>query len=334
MIENEQAFYDIYSFFFDLPFDIKRKGDMFEGVIRGEPWIWQVIGITEKALNKLAENNFKNDKLICRAHFVDRKETSKKIFTKKFPREELFEYFFKMDSTVIALKDENKSNSPPPSQFIPIDPELKLFTSAWSGFNYRLKERQHLKKLYADYEAGKVHIEKLNLNIQVDAINNPILETVDKNKKQNNPAYNSEENHPQLKFWIEFDKFLHNKEPTLKRTAIPRRGQYYYNIVSLCSSYYIALTIHLKENKLGCQVYIPNSKKIFDVFYSKRHQIETQIKKNNGDVLEWQRLNEKKASRIILFHTFNFEKQSKIDAFEWLLQMTKEFKNIFKPNGV
>jgi hypothetical protein len=57
-------------------------------------------------------------------------------------------------------------------------------------------------------------------------------------------------------------------------------------------------------------------------------------KSGRADVLDWQRLNEKAASHITLFHKFDFEKQPNIDAFEWLLEMTKEFKNIFKPNGV
>jgi hypothetical protein len=160
MIEHEQAFYDTYSFFFDLPFESQKKHRLFHGLIAGETWAWQVIGITEEALKKLAENDFKRTpKQICRAHFVERTETSKEIFTKKFPREEFFEYFFKMDRTVISLVSENRSNSPPPSQFIPIDPELKLFTSTMSDFKYGSRERKHLKELYTDYKAGKVSLK-------------------------------------------------------------------------------------------------------------------------------------------------------------------------------
>ncbi len=160
MIEHEQEFYDTYSFFFDLPFDSQKKHRLFHGLIAGEPWAWQVIGITEEALKKLEDNDFKyTSGQICRAHFVERTETSKKIFTKKIPREEFFEYYLRMDKTVISLKPENRSNSPPPSQFIPIDPELKLFTSTMTGFRYGTKERKHLKELYTDYKAGKVSLQ-------------------------------------------------------------------------------------------------------------------------------------------------------------------------------
>ena len=160
MIEHEQAFYDTYSFFFDLPFDSQKKHRLFHGLIAGEPWAWQVIGITEEALKKLAENDFnRTPKQICRAHFVDRTETSKKIFTKKIPREEFFEDYFRMDRTVISLTSENRRNSPPPLQFIPINPKLKLFTSTMTGFRYDTRERKHLKELYTDYKAGKVSLQ-------------------------------------------------------------------------------------------------------------------------------------------------------------------------------
>jgi len=64
-----------------------------------------------------------------------------------------------MDMTVISLISENKRNSPPPSQFIPINPKLKLFKSTMSDFKYGSKERNHLKKLYTDYETGRVALK-------------------------------------------------------------------------------------------------------------------------------------------------------------------------------
>ena len=103
----------------------------------------------------MAKYDFKYTKgLICRAHFVGRMETSKEIFNKKIPREKFFERYFKTDATAIALKSENRAGGP--SQYIPIDPELKLFSSTMAGFRHGPSERQYLRDLHAAYKAGKV----------------------------------------------------------------------------------------------------------------------------------------------------------------------------------
>ena len=50
MIEHKNAFYDTYSFIFDLPFPLRKKKNLFDALVRGEPWAWRVIGITVNAV--------------------------------------------------------------------------------------------------------------------------------------------------------------------------------------------------------------------------------------------------------------------------------------------
>ncbi|MCX5789324.1 MAG: hypothetical protein NTX64_12575, partial [Elusimicrobia bacterium] len=155
MIENEQAFYDAYAFFFQLPFSFQKKNVLFTALMAGEPWGWRVIGITEAALESLAKHDFRyTPRLICRSHLVGRIETAKEIFTKKIPKEQFFRRFLETDVTVIALKSENTRGGP--SKYIPIDLEQNLFPSRFVAFRHGPAERKYLRDLHAACRAGKV----------------------------------------------------------------------------------------------------------------------------------------------------------------------------------
>ena len=160
MIEHKNAFYDTYSFIFDLPFPLRKKKNLFDGLVRGEPWAWRVIGITVNALMGLAQYDFKRTKdlPLRRAHFTGRMETAKEIFNAKIPRDQFFERFFKTDVTALALGPENTKGGP--SEYIPIDPNLNLFSSTDAGFKHGPGECKYLRELHAAYKAGKVPLKK------------------------------------------------------------------------------------------------------------------------------------------------------------------------------
>ncbi len=113
---------------------------------------WRVIGITPEALDLLATQNFRKDKLpLCRGHRVDRIQTAKEVFERDQPLgiEEFFELFLKNDDTVIMLKKQNKHAESFP-EFIPIDnPTGELFPGAFVGWMHREKERDLLRALYS-----------------------------------------------------------------------------------------------------------------------------------------------------------------------------------------
>src|SRR5262245_43396477 len=75
--------------------------------IMGIEGAWRVIGITPEALDLLATQDFRKDKLpLCRSHRVDRIQTAKDVFDRDQPLgiEGFFELFLKNDDTVIMLK--------------------------------------------------------------------------------------------------------------------------------------------------------------------------------------------------------------------------------------
>ena len=71
---------------------------------------WKVTGITENALLKFANNDFKYKSGIGiqRSHIIDRQYFLKQMLSMKFISEnELFAYYYNHDKTILALSSEN-----------------------------------------------------------------------------------------------------------------------------------------------------------------------------------------------------------------------------------
>ncbi len=129
----------------------------------------------------------------------------------------------------------------------------------------------------------------------------------------------------QLEFWQQLSKFAIDNKALLKPRT-PTRGQYYCIIPIGRSDCHISLTILIKENQIGCQIYIPKSKQLFNDFYSNKKAIETALK---IEELSWQDLSPKNACRIQAFYKFDFENQQREEAFIWLLKTASTFKTFF-----
>lgn len=58
---------------------------------------------------------------------------------------------------------------------------------------------------------------------------------------------------------------------------------------------HLGITLVNKENCIGIELYISDDKSIFDSLYAEKDSIEKEL----GLALDWQRLDGKKASRIV-----------------------------------
>ena len=99
-------------------------------MMAGQPWSWQVIGITPRAFEVFASNGFKTrSQRIHRGHRQSRADTAKAVFGRDKPMalEEFFEYFLRNDETVLMTPEENKANATGLPDYIPIDRALGLF---------------------------------------------------------------------------------------------------------------------------------------------------------------------------------------------------------------
>ena len=133
----------------------------------------------------------------------------------------------------------------------------------------------------------------------------------------------------QFEFWQQLREFAPQSFPELKLRK--PRGQHWYDISIGRSDCHVCLTVFFGEDKLGCELYIPNSKELFAQFLQKKDGIE------NGLGLEgkvdWQELPGRKASRIRTFAPFDLEDDKNWEkAFQWLGQTAILFRKAFSKN--
>ena len=128
----------------------------------------------------------------------------------------------------------------------------------------------------------------------------------------------------QLDFWKQFSQYCQEERVSFNtRKPLP---QHWYNISIGKSGEHLALTMNTRDNEVGCELYIGDNKERFDTLYEEREQIESQIE----ETLDWQRLDDKKASRIKITRGGNItDEESWEEYFEWLKQKAEKFKEVF-----
>ena len=95
-----------------------------------------------------------------------------------------------------------------------------------------------------------------------------------------------------IRFWEQFNQFVidHGKPFNLRKAT----KDHWYDISIGSSIAHIAITLVNKENRIGVELYIDDNKELFDYMFSNREVIESEF----GARLDWQRLDNRKASRI------------------------------------
>ena len=112
-----------------------------------------------------------------------------------------------------------------------------------------------------------------------------------------------------LVFWTRFNEVLVERgKPFNVRKATT---DHWYDVAIGISAAHVAITLVNKEGCVGIELYINDDKDLFDSLYGCKSQIEAEL----GLQLDWQRLDEKKASRI-RYHLsgLNFDDHSNYDA--------------------
>lgn len=95
-----------------------------------------------------------------------------------------------------------------------------------------------------------------------------------------------------LEFWTMLNEALVEKGKPFN----PRKASTdsWYDVAMGTSDAHLSITLVNQENEIGLEVYISNSKELFDRF----REVAPQIHDELGFTLEWNRMNEKKSSRI------------------------------------
>lgn len=129
-----------------------------------------------------------------------------------------------------------------------------------------------------------------------------------------------------LKFWTKFNEYAFRNAEFKKEFGMRKpTNKHWYDFGIGSSKCHIGVT-HLKD-KLGIEIYIPSCKQLYDLFFKHKEEIEAII----GSSLEWKRLPNKKASRILITTSqFDMSDESLYEEeFDWIIKYTMRFKKAF-----
>lgn len=115
---------------------------------------------------------------------------------------------------------------------------------------------------------------------------------VKRGKTKNSDEFNKSQSE-RLLFWEQFNQVVldRGKPFNLRKETT----DHWYDVAIGSSEAHLAITLVNKENRVGVELYINNNKELFDSLYDQKEEIEKEI----GLTLEWNRLDTKKASRIL-----------------------------------
>jgi len=137
----------------------------------------------------------------------------------------------------------------------------------------------------------------------------------------------------QLQFWNEFKKYVRSKSTSLQLKQKTSPQQWYaINLRRLKAQ--IHLSINTQSNVLTCEIYISNSKELYNELFRYKDEIENEL----NEKLEWMELPNKNASRIKISKDGNIREPSeREEQFEWFKTQAELFQEVFpkyiKENG-
>ena len=148
-----------------------------------------------------------------------------------------------------------------------------------------------------------------------------------KNNKSINSSESMNKSQSQRKeFWNQFNEILIKRgKPFNVRKATT---DHWYNVAIGTSDAHIDITLVNKDSVIGVELYITDNKDLFDKLYQKKDEIELDL----GFELEWRRLDNSKASRIVTFiKGLNFDNHSNyIDLMNKTIDLAVLMRDTFK----
>lgn len=142
--------------------------------------------------------------------------------------------------------------------------------------------------------------------------NAPMFQVIEQpnNFIKNNKSINSNDTmnksqSQRLEFWNQFNNVLVERgKPFNVRKATT---DHWYNVAIGTSDAHIDITLVNKGSVVGVELYITDNKELFDKLYQRKDEID----KDLGFKLDWRRLNNSKASRIVTYiKGLNFDDHS------------------------
>ena len=128
----------------------------------------------------------------------------------------------------------------------------------------------------------------------------------------------------QLKFWSGFKQFALEKQSTLRITRV--YPQHWLDIYFGHPRCHICMTVNARRAIMTCEIYITDSKHLFQELLKERNIIEARL----SETLQWNELPGKKACRIKLIRDVDVPIEGKwSEYFSWLKEKAENFQEVF-----
>ena len=145
-------------------------------------------------------------------------------------------------------------------------------------------------------------------------------------KEIKNPK-NAARHDRRIAFWSKFNDIAFvDKE--YKKEFRPRKPStdHWYDMSIGVTGCHVSILYLIQRNEIAIELYISNNKEMFDGFYSHKNEIEQIV----GSELDWRKLPEKKASRILITKQFDLSDESLLnEEIEWIKEYSLKFKKAF-----
>lgn len=130
-------------------------------------------------------------------------------------------------------------------------------------------------------------------------------------------------------YWSAFSDYAFKSEPFSAEFNYHKASSNHWYNLNIGSAYsHISLLVNTKTNVIAVEFAIPNNKELYDRMETHKKDIDSTI----GISLDWRRLDDKKACRILLEKTVPLKDSAKWnEQFDWLMQYAILFKTAFAP---
>lgn len=130
-----------------------------------------------------------------------------------------------------------------------------------------------------------------------------------------------------LNFWTEFNNYLRANSPHLFHLNNPGKN-HYYRIYFGSREAVLELSVTPRDREIGVELLIKDNKELYNTLYQKHADIEGSI----NAPLRWYNDQTKKAARIMVRRSFDFQNEAEWpQAFAWLCKVGDQMRTYFKP---
>lgn len=152
--EIARRIYTAYLAIFDMELKVGLRREMLTWALTENPDHWPVVGITNAALERFAEHDFRcvSRMGVHRSHLIDRKVWQSAMLEKRLTYEEWVDLYDASDRTVLSTSSENMKGEKP--AFIEIPQSKGLFRSTGYKWRHTAEERAFLRDLHEQVGGG------------------------------------------------------------------------------------------------------------------------------------------------------------------------------------